>query len=152
MHNPFLWCAASRSDLDKKHDTFVFIASLVVAAFQQPQARGETYELGGPGTYTFAELMQFILDEIDRPRFLVPLPWAIGSVIATLSELAAVLPLIEPVITKDQLIQLKRDNVVGEGAKSLADLGIVPETVDAIVPTYLGRYRRYGQFHEREAN
>ena len=128
------------------------VAAAVVAAFQQPQARGETYELGGPGTYTFAELMRFILDEIDRPRFLVPLPWAIGSVFATLSELAAVLPLIEPVITKDQLIQLKRDNVVGEGAKSLADLGIVPETVDAIVPTYLGRYRRYGQFHEREAN
>ena len=127
------------------------VARAVVAALQAPEARGETYELGGPGVYTFAELMRFILDQIDRPRFLVPLPWQIGSVIATLSELAAILPLVPPVLTQDQLVQLKSDNIVAESAKSLADLGIQPETVDAIVPSYLERYRRYGQFHEREA-
>ncbi|MEA1940670.1 MAG: complex I NDUFA9 subunit family protein [Pseudomonadota bacterium] len=128
------------------------VARAAVAALQNEAARGETYELGGPGVYTFAELMRFILDEIDRPRLLLPLPWAIGSVIAMLSEMAAILPFVQPVITRDQLIQLQRDNVVADGAKTLADLGLEAETVDAVVPSYLVRYRRYGQFHERQAS
>jgi len=127
------------------------VAKAVLAAFERSEARGETYELGGPGTYTFEALMKFILDEIDRPRFLLPLPWAIGSVIATVSEIVGALPLMPVVITRDQLIQLRSDNVVADGAKGLADLGIAGETVEAIVPSYLERYRRYGQFHEREA-
>lgn len=126
------------------------VAEAVVAALETPEAQGETYELGGPGVYSFAELMRFILNEIDRPRFLLPLPWQIGSVIAMVSELAAILPFVQPMLTRDQLIQLKSDNVVAEGAKTLADLGVQAETVDSIVPSYLGRYRRYGQFHERE--
>ena len=126
------------------------VAEAVVAALETPEAQGETYELGGPGVYSFAELMRFILDEIDRPRFLLPLPWQIGSVIAMMSELVAILPFVQPMLTRDQLIQLKSDNVVAEGAKTLADLGVQAETVDSIVPSYLGRYRRYGQFHERE--
>ncbi|MAC38895.1 MAG: complex I NDUFA9 subunit family protein [Oceanicaulis sp.] len=126
------------------------VAAAVVKALQSDTARGETFELGGPGIYTFEQLMRFILDEIDRPRLLLPLPWAAGQVIAMLSEMAAILPFVQPVITRDQLTQLKRDNVVADGAKTLADLGIEPETVDAIVPSYLVRYRRYGQFHERQ--
>ncbi|WP_203290768.1 complex I NDUFA9 subunit family protein [Maricaulis parjimensis] len=127
------------------------VAKAVLAALEAPEAQGETYELGGPGVYSFEALMRFILEEIDRPRFLLPLPWQIGSVIAMVSELVAILPLIPPVLTQDQLVQLKSDNVVAEGAKTLADLGVQAETMDAIVPSYLGRYRRYGQFHEREA-
>lgn len=127
------------------------VARAVLASLESDEARGRTYELGGPGVYSFAELMRFILDEIDRPRALLPLPWAIGSVIALGAEIAAILPFVEPLITRDQLTQLKRDNVVSEGAGTLADLGIAGETIDAIVPAYLERYRRYGQFHERSA-
>lgn len=127
------------------------VAKAVLASLQSDAARGQTYELGGSGIYTFAELMAYILETIDRPRFLIPLPWAAGTVIASLSEMAAVLPIIEPPLTNDQVKQLKVDNVVSDGAKGLADLGIVPETVDSIVPSYLERYRRYGQFHERQA-
>lgn len=127
------------------------VGKAVLAAFERSDARGQTYELGGPGVYTFEELMRFILDEIDRPRLLLPLPWAIGKVIATVSELVGALPLMPVVITRDQLIQLQSDNVVADDAKGLADLGIAGETVEAIVPGYLERYRRYGQFHERQA-
>lgn len=127
------------------------VGKAVLAAFERPETAGQTYELGGPGIYTFEELMRFILDEIDRPRLLLPLPWTIGKVIATISELVGALPLMPTIITNDQLIQLQSDNVVSDGAKGLADLGIVGETVEAIVPSYLVRYRRYGQFHEREA-
>ncbi|WP_300532383.1 complex I NDUFA9 subunit family protein [Maricaulis sp.] len=125
------------------------VASAVLAAFESNSARGETYELGGPGIYSFKELMQFILDETDRPRFLVPLPYSIGTVMGMVFEMLAILPFVQPMLTRDQMIQLQSDNVVSDGAKGLADLGITPETVEAIVPTYLGRYRRHGQFHEK---
>jgi uncharacterized protein YbjT (DUF2867 family) len=127
------------------------VAQAVLAAMETDEAVGETYELGGAGVYTFKELMRFILDEIDRPRFLIPLPFAIGSAIATMTELVAMLPLVPALLTRDQMIQLQSDNVVSDGARTLADLGIVPETIEAIVPEYLGRFRRYGQFHERSA-
>lgn len=127
------------------------VAEAALKSIESDEARGETYELGGPGVYTFKELMAFILEETDRPRFLVPLPFAIGTVMATLFELAAILPFVQPLLTRDQLIQLQRDNVVADDAKGLDALGVSPETVEAIVPTYLVRYRRHGQFHEREA-
>ena len=125
------------------------VASAVLAAFEDKAARGQTYELGGPGVYSFKELMQFILNETDRPRFLVPLPYSIGTVMGMAFEMLAILPFVQPMLTRDQMIQLQSDNVVSDGAKGLADLGITPETVEAIVPGYIARYRRHGQFHEK---
>lgn len=127
------------------------VGKAVLAAFERDDARGQTYELGGPGVYTYEALMRLILEAIDRKRLLLPLPWAIGKVIATVSELVGALPLMPVIITRDQLIQLQSDNVVADDAKTLADLGIHGETVEAIVPSYLERYRHHGQFHEREA-
>tara|TARA_R110002124_G_scaffold206179_1_gene372622 strand:- start:74 stop:1039 length:966 start_codon:yes stop_codon:yes gene_type:complete len=127
------------------------VATAVLTALTSDAARGQTYELGGPGVYTFEELMRFILDATDRRRVLVPLPFALATPMALLFEMAAILPFVEPVVTRDQLIQLRQDNVVSDGAKTLADLGITGETVEAIVPDYLIPYRRHGQFHERTA-
>ncbi|WP_339744159.1 complex I NDUFA9 subunit family protein [uncultured Maricaulis sp.] len=125
------------------------VADAVLAALTSEAARGQTYELGGPGVYTFEELMRFVVTELDRPRFLMPLPFALATPMAMLFEMAAILPFVEPVITRDQLTQLRQDNVVSEAAKTLADLGLTGETVEAIVPDYLIPYRRHGQFHER---
>ncbi|WP_417490416.1 complex I NDUFA9 subunit family protein [Maricaulis sp.] len=125
------------------------VAQAVLTALTSEAARGETYELGGPGVYSFEDLMRFTLEAIDRRRFLLPLPFALATPIAFLSELAAILPFVQPVITRDQLTQLAIDNVVADGAKTLADLGIDGETIEAIVPDYLIPYQRHGQFHER---
>lgn len=125
------------------------VAKAVLAALASDEARGQTYELGGPGVYTFEELMRFVVDTIDRPRFLVPLPFALATPMAFAFEMAAILPFVEPVVTRDQLTQLRSDNVVADGAKTLADLGLTGETIEAIVPDYLIPYRRHGQFHER---
>lgn len=127
------------------------VAKAVLFAFENDSARGQTYELGGAGIYSYAELMRFILDTIDRPRFLVPLPFAIGNVIATLAQAAALVPFVPAVLTRDQVTQLQSDNVVGDDALGLDAMDVVPETIEAVVPTYLERYRRYGQFHERSA-
>jgi uncharacterized protein YbjT (DUF2867 family) len=127
------------------------IAKAILAAFENYDARGEVYELGGPGTYSFEDLMRFILETIDRPRFLVPLPYMAGTLVGILGEMSAILPWVEPVLTRDQLAQLRVDNVAADDAKGFDELGIVPETVEAVVPSYLECYRRYGQFHERSA-
>lgn len=108
-------------------------------------AAGKAYELGGPEIHTFRQLMEFMLHTIGRRRLLVPIPWSIATVQAALLQ---ILP--NPLLTMDQVELLKTDNVVSEAAAraalTLEGLGIAPQALEAIVPSYLGRFRRAGQF------
>jgi uncharacterized protein YbjT (DUF2867 family) len=115
------------------------VADAVMAALDRPGAAGSTYELGGPRIYSFRDLLAYILQVIGRKRLLMPLPWSVGRAQARLFEL---LP--NPPLTRDQLLLLQSDNVVAPGARTLADLGIQPKAVEAIVPAYLARFRRGG--------
>ena len=112
---------------------------------------GKTYELGGPRTYSFKELMQFTLGTIDRKRFLAPVPWFAANMMGFAGEISGMAPFVKPFLTRDQVKNLKIDNIVSDDALSFSDLGINLETIEAIVPTYLGRFRKYGQFHEKRA-
>jgi len=112
---------------------------------------GTDYELGGPQIYSFKELMQFMLEAIDRKRLLVPLPWFAANMLGFAGELSGYAPFVAPFLTRDQVKNLKIDNIVSEGANGFADLGIQLETIESIVPSYLERYRKYGQFHEKRA-
>ncbi|GJL97930.1 MAG: 3-beta-hydroxy-Delta(5)-steroid dehydrogenase [Hyphobacterium sp.] len=123
------------------------VASCVEAAISDDAAHG-VYELGGPRTYTYKALMEFILTTIARPRFLVPMPMFVMSAMGLVGEMAGAIPFVTPFLTRDQVKMLRQDNVVAPGARGISDLGVVPETVEAIVPDYLIRFRRYGQFHE----
>lgn len=123
------------------------VAASVAVSISDASTAG-VYELGGPRTYTYRELMAFILKTIDRPRLLVPVPMFAMSLLGLAGELAAILPFVQPFLTRDQVVMLGQDNVVAPDAHGIADLGITPATVEAIVPSYLERYRRYGQFHE----
>lgn len=105
---------------------------------------GRTYELGGPTIYSFKELMQLMLREIGRKRVLVPLPFAIASLKAMFLQL---LP--NPLLTVDQVRLLKKDNVVSQTAAGLADLGLTPTSVEAVIPSYLWRYRAKGEYAEQ---
>ncbi len=116
------------------------LANAIVAAIELPKAAGKTYEIGGPRTYTFVDLMRVTLAEIRRRRLLLPIPFAIGTIQAAVLEL---LP--KPPLTRDQLRQLRRDNVVADDALTLADLGIAPTALETILPTYLARYRPGGR-------
>jgi NADH dehydrogenase len=115
------------------------VADAVMAALDRPGAAGKTYELGGPRIYSFRQLMDYVLAETGRKRLLLDLPYSIGNIQARLFEL---LP--TPPLTRDQLLLLQRDNVVAEGALTLADLGIAPKALEAIVPAYLARFRPGG--------
>ncbi len=118
------------------------VAQAIATCVADPACAGKTYELGGPRIYTFKELLQLLLSEIRRRRFLVPLPFALAEVQARFLELLPVPPL-----TRDQLRMLRSDNVVSEGALTLADLGIAPTAAEVILPTYLDRYRPGGRFN-----
>jgi NADH dehydrogenase len=122
----------------------VDVADAVLAALERPDAAGQTYELGGPGTYSFRDLMQLLLREIGRRRLLVPIPFALASLQGALLQC---LP--SPPLTLDQVRLLKRDNVVSPGAKGLADLGIAPTAVEVILPTYLDKYRPGGSYDRK---
>lgn len=109
---------------------------------------GETFELGGPHVYSFKELLSYMLNVIAKKRFLVPVPWFAANMMGFVGELSGALPFIAPFLTRDQVINLKRDNVVAVNALGFADLNITPETVESIVPSYLLKYRKYGEFHQ----
>ncbi len=104
-------------------------------------APGSTYEFGGPRVYTFRRLMEMILAEIGRKRLLVPVPFPVAMAQAAVTELA---PL--PILTRDQVRLLRHDNVISGDFPGLDDLAVEATSLEAILPTYLRRYRR-GVWH-----
>jgi uncharacterized protein YbjT (DUF2867 family) len=113
-----------------------------------PPAAGLTYELGGPAVFTFRELMELMLAEIGKRRFLAPIPWPIASLLGAAGDLAGAL--VAPPVTADQVRLLRADNVVSGAFPGLTELGITPTTLEAVLPSYLYRYRRGGQYADQE--
>jgi NADH dehydrogenase len=126
------------------------VAAAVLAAIDTQQAAGSTYELGGPEVMSFKELLQFVLATIERRRLLAPIPFGLARIMASVLELPTKLLSIKPQLTRDQVELLRRDNVVSPEAeragRTLAGLGIEPVAMGAVVPTYLWRFRKSGQF------
>ena len=103
------------------------------------------YELGGPNTYSFRELMELMLRVIRRRRLILDLPIPLARVQAWVLEKTALVG-IAPLMTVDQVRLLARDNVVDADARGFAELGIEPEAPEAIIESYLYAYRPYGQY------
>ena len=120
------------------------VAQAILAGLSRQD--GRTYELGGPSTYSFKELMQLILRETGRKRAWIPVPFGIAFLKATFLQL---LP--KPLLTVDQVKLLKKDNVVSATAPGLADLGITPTSAEAVIPSYLWRYRAKGEYAEAQS-
>lgn len=112
------------------------------------KAKGGVYELGGPDVNTFRELMTQMLGIIRRRRMILNIPFPAARVIALMSDTvsSASFNLIPSQITRDQVRNLRRDNVVGVGVMTFADLGIEPASLEAILPEYLWRFRPSGQY------
>jgi NADH dehydrogenase len=130
------------------------VADAICAALDRGDARGLTYELGGPAVYSFKQLMQFLLSEIDRHPMLVSIPFVFAHPLGLLLEWASQLvPFVDPPLTSDQVTMLHRDNIVGAdpNALKIEDLGVTSlESIEAIVPTYVWRFRPHGQFQTRQ--
>jgi len=124
------------------------VAEAIAKAVDGGAKAGAIYELGGPDVRSFKDLMEFTLATIQRRRLLVPVPFPVMKLQAAVLQF---LP--KPPLTPDQVELLRNDNVVSDDARgdgrTLEALGIIPETVDAIVPSYLWRFRKAGQFDAR---
>lgn len=126
------------------------VAEAIALAVDGSARDGMAYELGGPDVMTFRELMAFTLATIERRRPLVPLPFWLAELQASVLQFMP-----KPLLTPDQVRLLRRDNVVSAEAqregRTLEGLGIDPTGMAAVVPSYLWRFRRTGQFRSRAA-
>lgn len=124
------------------------VAQAAVTAVKGEAAPG-VYELGGPEVDTFRGLMGRMLKVVQRRRAVVNVPFFVARIMAFGFDMieAVTLGLIEnKMLTRDQVKSLRRDNVVTPGARGLADLGITPTAMEAVLPEYLWRYRPSGQY------
>ncbi|MEW6258215.1 MAG: complex I NDUFA9 subunit family protein [Pseudomonadota bacterium] len=126
----------------------VFVADVAAAVERSVDGKakaGSVYELGGPEVRTFRELMELMLHEIGARRVLVDLPFGFADLQARVLE-----KLPGALLTRDQVAMLRHDNVVSEGAisdgRTLAGLGIAPAALASVLPGYLWRFRKAGQF------
>jgi len=131
----------------------VFVGDVASALAQAADGAGTpatTYEFGGPDVKTFKEIMEFILATIMRRRLLVPIPFTLAEWQALVLQFWP-----RPLLTPDQVTLLRRDNVVSSDAvlnqRTLSAFGIAPAAMAAIVPAYLWRFRKTGQFRGRVA-
>ena len=117
------------------------VADAVVAALINHNTDDQIYELGGPRTYSFKELMSLTCEAVGRKRALVSLPFALMHLPAAFLQY---LP--NPPLTRDQLYLLEQDNVVSKKAKTLADLGLSAQSVETHVFDYLAHLKAGGRF------
>jgi uncharacterized protein YbjT (DUF2867 family) len=110
---------------------------------------GQTFELAGPAAYSFRELMEKMLAETGQRRLLLPIPFAAARVLGSLGDFGSFL--IAPPLTSDQVETLRTDNVPSGRYPGLAELGVTPTTLEAVLPTYLYAYRKGGQYADQEA-
>jgi NADH dehydrogenase len=117
------------------------VAQAAARALNDAGTQGKLFELGGPEVMTLKEIMQLVLKETHRKRLLLPMPFGLarfqGAVLGLLPK---------PMLTLDQVRLLETDNVVAEGALGLGELGITPTAAGAILPSYLWRFRKHGEF------
>lgn len=127
------------------------VATAIADAADGKAKAGATYELGGPEVLTMRESIQTILDITDRERTLIPLPFGLARFQAHFLQFAPGAFKLTP----DQVTLLERDNVVSEAAKAagltLEGLGITADSLEAIAPQYLWRFRAAGQFQRKSA-
>lgn len=123
------------------------VAEAVARSVDGTIERGRVYELGGPEVLTFRQCLELMLRIVDRKNPLVSLPFGIASL---MGSVASLVPFIKPPLTADQVTLLRSDNIVSDAARNegrtLEAIGIEPILAEAILPSYLVRYRPQGQF------
>lgn len=134
----------------------VFVDDVAKAAVMGVLGQAEgTYELGGPDVDSFAGLMQRMLAVIGRNRLVLSLPRFAAMLIGFAGDMVQKLSfglVTNRVLTRDQVKNLGKDNVVAEGARGFADLGISPTPMGAVLPDYLWRFRVHGQYEAIQAS
>ena len=117
------------------------VAKAIVKALELNHSKSKIYELAGPKNYSFKELMEILLTEIKKKRFLMPIPFGVAKF---QSYFLQMMP--NPLLTPDQVEMLKYNNVASGDCPTLKDLGISGTPIQSILPKYIYRFRSGGQF------
>jgi len=117
------------------------VAKAIVRVLELNNSETKIYELGGPNNYSFKELMEILLNEIKKKRFLVNIPFGFAKF---QSYFLQMMP--NPLLTPDQVELLKHNNIVSGDHPTLKDLGIIGIPIQDILPKYIYRFRTGGQF------
>ena len=121
------------------------VAQAIAALAEQAAPTGGTYELAGPQVLRMAELMAIVCEQTGRDRLALPLPFALAKFYAFFLQLMP-----WRILTMDQVEMLKVDNVLSGEYPGLAELGVTPTPLDAVLPSYLYRYRKAGRLPSAE--
>ena len=128
----------------KNANDFIYvkdIAQTIVKTLELNNSKPEIYELGGPENYSFKELMEILLTEIKKKRFLIPIPFGLAKFNSYFLQMMP-----NPLLTPDQVEILKHNNIVSGDYPTLKDLGITGTAIQSILPKYIYRFRTGGQF------
>lgn len=117
------------------------VGKAIVKALQLENNEPKIYELGGPQNYSFKELMEILLKAIKRKRFFINIPFKVAKFQSYFLEMMP-----KPILTMDQVELLKYNNIVSGEYPVLQDLGIEGKTIHSVLPQYIYRFRKYGQF------
>lgn len=105
------------------------VARAASAVIANDDARGSTYELGGPEVFTYLELMQTVAEVLGRRRWFKPVSFNIWNLLALMTSLLS-----NPPVTRDQIELMRRDNVVQNG-RTFEDLGIEQQSLTTVRQT-----------------
>ena len=117
------------------------VAKAIVKSLELNNSEPKIYELGGPENYSFKELMEILLAEIKKRRFLISIPFSAAKF---QSYFLQMMP--NPLLTPDQVEMLKYNNIISGEYPTLKDLGIAGTPIQSILPKYIYRFRTGGQF------
>ena len=117
------------------------VAKAIVKALELNNSEPKIYELGGPKNYSFKELMEILLQEIKKKRLLIPIPFWSGKISSYIFQMMP-----KPLLTPDQVEMLKYDNIVSGNYPLLKDFGISGTSIPTILPKYIYRFRKGGEF------
>ncbi len=123
------------------------VGDAVAAVLARPETAKSVFELGGPRVYTYREIAALTLREIDRKKPIIGMPVPLMKIAGALAQPIGIVGL-KPPITADQVELMCHDNLVRPGANDLASLGIRPTAAEAILPTYLDRFRVGGRYNQ----
>jgi NADH dehydrogenase len=135
------------------------VARATAAVLSGDGKPGVIYELGGPEVMTLREAAELALAASGRRRPLVGVPPGPSRALASVTSFAsrATMGLFPAMLTttRDQIDLLAHDNIVSPRAEAegrvLSALGVEPQGAEAIIASYLVRFRRTGQYEAQRS-
>jgi len=124
----------------------VALAALSAALGEVPNG---IYELGGPDIETFRKLIERMLKVVRRKKLIINQPMIAAKILSYNLDMLQIISFNifkNFIVTRDQVKQLALDNIVTNNVGTFVDFEITPQSMDAILESYLYSYRPYGQY------